>query len=523
MMYAQAEDDFGRIEDNYLAALGRTAEVQGEAAVWQDLRQRLFVDPADLRARYAASPERLRALMRAWADGLNFYLATHPGTHPKRLARFEPWMALSFTEGSIGGDVTKVSLDGLKAFYGGGGPAPLARLEDARFAEPTGSNGVAIGPALSASGHPLLLINPHTTFFFRAEQQVTSDEGLDAYGAATWGQFFIYQGFNAHAGWMHTTSSADAVDEFAETIVHDRGVLKARYGAALRPVAVRRIALAFRRADGSLGRRSFRVFATSHGPVVRSEGGRWIAVALMNRPVEALEQSFGRTKAVDLAAFMRVAALRANSSNDTVFADDRGETALLLPQFTPRRDDRFDYTGPVDGADPATDWRGLTPLQALPQVVNPRGGWLYNSNDGPWWATGPDSPRRADFPRYMDQVGEQPAHGSRGAGAGRPRPLHPADADRRGVRPLPAAVRAADAGAGRRLRRPACDRPAQAAAAGARRGAARLGLPLVGALGRHLARRALGRHAAGERDGRRAIGRAGAGLHRRHGHARAEA
>ena len=411
MIYAQAEDDFGRIESNYLEALGRTAEVEGGSAIWRDLRQRLFVDPSDLQARYAASPVRLRALMRAWADGLNYYLATHPRTRPRRIARFEPWMALSFTEGSIGGDITKVSLDGLRAFYDRAEAAPLARLEEARLAEPTGSNGVAIAPSLTEAGHALLLINPHTTFFFRSELQVSSDEGLNAYGAATWGQFFIYQGFNAHAGWMHTTSSADTVDEFAETIVRGAGGLKYRYGAVLRPVTARRIDLEFKRPDGGLGRRSFRVLATRHGPIVRAADGKWMAVALMNKPVEALEQSFERTKAVDLAGFMKVAALRANSSNDTLFADDRGETALLLPQFVPLRDDRFDYTRPVDGADPATDWKGDTPLDQLPRSVNPAGGWLYNSNDGPWWASGADSPRRAAFPRYMDQVGENPRTG----------------------------------------------------------------------------------------------------------------
>ncbi len=359
MMYAQAEDDFGRVEDNYLTALGRTAEVEGEPAIWQDLRQRLFVDPSDLRAKYSASPPRLKALMRAWADGLNFFLATHPRTHPKRIGRFEPWMALSFTEGSIGGDITKISLDGLKAFYGRAEAAPLARLEDARTAEPTGSNGVAIGPTLAAGGHPLLLINPHTTFFFRSEQQVSSDEGLNVYGAATWGQFFIYQGFNAHAGWMHTTSSVDAVDEFAETIVGGAGRPTYRYGGALQPVTTRRIGLDFRRPDGALEHRTFTVFATRHGPVVRAQDGRWITVALMNKPVEALRQSFERTKATDLSGFMKVAALRANSSNDTLFADDKGETALLLPQFVPLRNDRFDYTRPVDGSDPS--WGPLLP------------------------------------------------------------------------------------------------------------------------------------------------------------------
>ena len=193
MSYAQAEDDFARVEANYLTALGRTAETDGEAAIWADLRQRLFVDEGELRRQFAASPAWLRTLMQAWADGLNFYLATHPATKPKVLTRFEPWMALSFTEGSIGGDIERISLSELKTFYGQ--PTPPTPEERGTIPrEPSGSNGIAIAPKLTRDGHALLLINPHTSFYFRSEAQVTSDAGLNAYGASTWGQFFVYQG-----------------------------------------------------------------------------------------------------------------------------------------------------------------------------------------------------------------------------------------------------------------------------------------------------------------------------------------
>jgi acyl-homoserine-lactone acylase len=409
MAYAQAEDDFNRVEANYIDALGRRAEADGEGAIWQDLRMRLIVDPAVLKAQYATSPEWLKSLMQGWADGLNFYLATHPDVRPKVIAHFEPWMALSFTEGSIGPDIEKAKLADLQAFYSGAKTALAGptRTPDGRAPEAGGSNGFAIAPSNTRAGHALLLINPHTSFFFRSELQMTSDEGLDAYGAVTWGQFFIYQGFNRHAGWMHTTSGADVVDEFAETIVRKGGKLFYRYGAALRPVKVSTVVVRYRTPGGSFASRSFTVYHTHHGPIVRAERGKWIALALMQRPVAALEQSFLRTKARDYAAFMKVAALQANSSNNTLFADDRGEVAYLHPQFIPRRDNRFDYTKPVDGADPATDWQGPTPLADVPHLLNPKSGFLFNSNDEPWNAAGPgDSPRKADFPRYMDQFGE---------------------------------------------------------------------------------------------------------------------
>jgi acyl-homoserine-lactone acylase len=403
-IYAQAEDDFPRVEANLLTALGRSAEAEGESALWQDLRQRLWIDPARLRADYRRSPAWLRALMDAWAAGLNYYLLTHPDVHPRALTRFEPWMALSFTEGSIGGDIERAELGPLAAFYGG----PPPRLASAGEPERGGSNGIAVAPALTRDGHALLLINPHTSFFFRSELGMESGEGLHAYGASTWGQFFIYQGFNERVGWMHTSSGVDAVDEFAETIVRRGNRFFYRYGRALRPVRVVPISLHVRQPDGRLVRRSFTTYATHHGPIVRAAAERWIALALMNRPIAALEQSWLRTRARNQADYMEAAALQANSSNDTIYADADGHIAYLHPQFVPVRDDRFDYRDPVDGADPATDWRGLTPLAALPQVRDPRGHWLYNSNDAPWRAAGADSPAQAAFPRYMDVEGPNP-------------------------------------------------------------------------------------------------------------------
>lgn len=408
MIYAQAEDDFNRIETNYLTNLGRLAEAEGESAIWQDLRQRLFIDPEVLQnGLYPSSPTWLRTLMEAWADGLNYYLYTHPEVHPLVITRFEPWMALSFTEGSIGGDITRASLTQLQAFYGDQAVATADADPGPVLAEPTGSNGIAIARSHTQDGNALLLINPHTTFYFRSELQMTSEEGLNAYGAATWGQFFVYQGFNENVGWMHTSTGADNVDEFAETIVTGAdGSLSYRYGDELRPVTSKTFTLSYRTADGGQAQRSFTTFATHHGPIVAEAGGKWIAFALMNKPVEALQQSYLRTKTRNYTEYIDVAEFKANSSNNTIFADTKGDIAFLMPQFMPVRDNRFDYTQPVDGSNPATDWQGLYNLKDMPQAVNPQNGWVFNSNNWPWTCAGPDSPKAADYPRYFDQAGE---------------------------------------------------------------------------------------------------------------------
>lgn len=424
MEYAQAEDDFNRMETNYLNALGWLSQAEGEQRIYVDLREQLFMDPAVLRQKYVESPQWLRSLMGAFADGLNFYLYKHPDVHPRVIAHFEPWMALSFTEGSIGGDIERsIRPAELAAFYGGAGSAGLRGADRIRLAqnvddadipaEPMGSNGIAIAPSNTVDHHALLLINPHTSFFFRSELQMSSDEGLDAYGAVTWGQFFVYQGFNTHIGWMHTSSGVDAIDEYLETVSKENGQWFYKFGSEERPVRSRVITILYKTATG-MERKSFTAYFTQHGPIVRTQavGGqtRWVAVRLMQRPIRALEQSYLRTKAHDYKSYYKTMLLYANSSNNTIFADTEGDIAYFQGNYIPRRDTRFDWTKPVDGSDPATEYQGLLTVEETPHLLNPHSGWIYNSNNWPWSAAGADSPKRADYPAYVEQ-GTESARG----------------------------------------------------------------------------------------------------------------
>ncbi len=448
MIYAQAEDDFNRIEVNFLNSQGRLAEAEGEAEMWRDLRMKLFIDPVDMQAQYDASPQWLKDLMDAWAGGLNYYLYTHPEVTPRVLTRFEPWMALSFSEGSIGGDIERVNLGRLEAFYGEQGTArPVAEgtalepgssalepgdsvlepgdsvlapggpaLEPALLAssglnepdfdeEPTGSNGLAVAPSNTENGNALLLINPHTSFFFREELHMVSDEGLNAYGAVTWGQFFVYQGFNENAGWMHTSSGVDNIDEFLETIIERDGALYYQYGDEERPVTTRQVTVPYK-TDTGMAEREFTVYRTHHGPIVRAAGDRWVSVAMMEEPMDALIQSYSRTKAQNYDEFIQTMRTHTNSSNNTVFADSEGNIAYLHSNFIPVRDTGFDYLQPVDGSDPATDWQGVHTIEETPNSLNPAVGWIQNTNNWPFSAAGPDSPRRDDYPVYVQRSGE---------------------------------------------------------------------------------------------------------------------
>jgi acyl-homoserine-lactone acylase len=406
-IYAQAEDDFNRIETNYVNAMGRLAEAEGEQEIYRDLRMKLFIDPDDVKAKYQSSPDWLKALMNGWADGLNYYLHTHPNVKPKVIKTFEPWMALTFSEGSIGGDIERINLGDLEAFYGGTRKPASSADDDDQYAEPGGSNGIAVAPSNTTGHHGLLLINPHTSFFFRSELQMSSEEGLNAYGAATWGQFFIYQGFNEHAGWMHTSSGVDNIDEYLETIVKKDDGIYYKYGAEQRRVSSTKISIPYKTANG-MARKEFTVYRTHHGPIVREVDGKWVSVRLMQEPVKALMQSYGRTKSTGYKSFRQQMELHTNSSNNTIFADAEGNIAYFHSNFIPRRDPKFDWTKPVDGSDPATEWNGLLSVDETPGVLNPPNGWVYNTNNWPWTAAGSNSPKKSDYPPYVERGGENP-------------------------------------------------------------------------------------------------------------------
>jgi acyl-homoserine lactone acylase PvdQ len=230
---------------------------------------------------------------------------------------------------------------------------------------------------------------------------VVSEEGLNAYGAVTWGQFFVYQGFNENQGWMHTSTSVDFMDDFIETVKDENGQLRYRYGEEWRPVTVQNVTLKYRNEQGHLEERTFPMYRTHHGPVTHKLAGKWVATKINWDPVEALHQSFTRTKLHGHDEFRQMMDIRRNSSNNTVYADSQGNIAYYHGDFIPKRDPRFDFSKPVDGSDPATDWKGLHEVDEIVTLLNPANGWIQNCNSTPFTAALEYSPKREDYPVYM--------------------------------------------------------------------------------------------------------------------------
>ena len=272
MLYAQCEDDFQRVEMNYIEKLGRLSEIKGSSTLYNDLETKLLIDAEEAKADYKKAAPWLKKLLNSYADGINYYLYKNPKVKPLMLTHFEPWFPLLWTDGSIGAISTAdLTTQELKDFYGKPDDkiAFVAKEKDMQ----TGSNGFALAPNKTASGNAILYINPHTTFYFRPEIQISSEEGLQAYGAVTWGQFFIYQGFNENCGWMHTSCNVDVADTYIEKIVRQKEGLFYEYENKLLPVKEKKITINYLD-NGKLVPKSFTTYFTHHGPIMAKRDGK---------------------------------------------------------------------------------------------------------------------------------------------------------------------------------------------------------------------------------------------------------
>jgi acyl-homoserine-lactone acylase len=414
LLYAQCEDDFKRVEMNYVEKLGRLSEIKGEKELYNDLQMRLLIDSVDAIADYKKAEPWLKKLLNAYADGVNFYLHKHPETKPTLLTRFQPWYPLLWTDGSIGAISTAdIKNDEIKNFYSKregkinevDEDMTINHSEAWQDFQQTGSNGFAIAPKLTESGKSILYINPHTTFYFRPEVQVVSEEGLNAYGAVTWGQMFVYQGFNPYCGWMHTSNNVDVADMYAEKISKKNGKLMYEYDGKLRAVTQKKIILKYLE-NGVLRNKIITAYYTHHGPVMAKRDGKWISLRSYNRSMASLVQSWKRTKAKGFEDYKKVMDIKANTSNNTVFADNKGNIAYWHGNYVPIRDPKYDWGKVVDGTTSKTEWKGLHPVQETVHSYNPVNGWLQNCNSTPYTVAGENSPKKSDYRPYMAPDGE---------------------------------------------------------------------------------------------------------------------
>ena len=396
-LYAQAEDNFWQIEENFILATGRAAEVHGEEALPGDLLVRALEIERLSMEEYERSAPRLRALCDAFAAGLNYFLAKNPDVKPRLLKRFEPWHVFAFCRYGL-------YVQFVLRREGISGRNVQGTLKELPPEHSQGSNMWAIAPSKTESGHALLFINPHQPYFGPGqfyEGHLHSEEGLNMSGAAFFGSLVPTLGHNEKLGWSHTVNYPDIADLYVESFDDPADPLAYRWGKERRRAEQWSETLKILGSEG-IREKLYQFRKTHHGPIVGTHKGKPVSLRL-SRFVKGgqIAQWYAMSRAGSLEEFRKAIEPLAIPMFNIMYADREGNIFYVYNAAVPRRAPGLNWSEPVDGSDPGTEWRGYHPLAELPQLLNPPSGFLQNCNQTPFTTTIGDNPRPGEFPPYM--------------------------------------------------------------------------------------------------------------------------
>ncbi|HLG13469.1 MAG TPA: penicillin acylase family protein [Blastocatellia bacterium] len=424
-IYAQAEDNFWQIEDSYIRSLGRASEVYGEKTLSSDLLNRALEIPKLAMAEYERSSPRARQLCDALADGLNYFLATNPQVKPRLITRFEPWHVFAFNrfaiyqlfifgKSGLRTDEIRTAVREANSDAPASSPAPSNEFAAELSAAPAtdefdlesvvGSNMWAVSPSKSASGRALLFINPHQPLFGPGqwyEGHLHSGEGWNMTGASFFGSGFPTIGHNEYLGWSHTVNDPDVVDLYTEKFDDPKNPLAYRYGDGYR-IATEWSEVVKVKTDKGIEAKTFKLRKTHHGPIVAVRNGKPLAIKLARLEEGGMiDEWYSMGKAKSMAEFKSIMSRAAIPMFNCVYADREGNIFYVYNGAVPRRTAKVDWTKPVDGSTPDTEWQGYHRFEELPQLTNPKSGFVQNCNQTPFTTTSEGNPDKANFPEYM--------------------------------------------------------------------------------------------------------------------------
>ena len=393
--YAQAEDFFWQVEDTYILSLGRYSEVHGPKGLNSDTLNRAFEVVPKSRAAYRELEPEYQELCGAFALGLNYYLATHPETKPRLITHFEPWQMLAFGR--------QVFLE-LTFRYTRLSNNFLPRSHNQVWAA-SGSNGWAIGPKRTASGGTMLFVNPHLPWFGFSqmyEAHLKSDEGWSFAGATMYGNCVPTMGHNEHLGWTYTTNEPDVADVWRVTFDDPEHPLRYRYGEGYREATEWGETIKIKQGN-RLVNRVVKFRKTHHGPVVvKEDDEHYLAAQIAGmESARMMRQQLECVRARNYLEFQQALEMQQFPVMNVIYADNAGNIMFLYNGLVPKRDPQFNWSRPVDGSDPRTEWQGLHAVKDLPRVFNPSDGYVQNCNSSPFTTCDTGNPVRADFPPYM--------------------------------------------------------------------------------------------------------------------------
>lgn len=396
--YAQAEDYFWQVEDNFILAIGRYAEANGRMGLNSDLLNRAFEVVPRSKEDYAKLSPKMQAICAALTEGYNYYLAKHPEVKPRMITRYEPWMVVAYCRHAM------IEM----AYRRTNLSKKMPRMYE-EIHSTIGSNAFAIAPQKTKSGKAMLFINPHQPWFSFGqmyEAHLRSKEGVNYTGATFLGSPFLLLGHNEEIGWGLTTNKPDIADAWRVTFDDPENPLNYRYGDGYRTATEWKEVIKVKGRSG-LETRTHTFRKTHHGPITQKEDDQHYLAVQIARLYDAFlpEQHLAMMKSKSLPELKAALEMLQFQYQNVTYADRQGNIHYVYNAVIPRRDRQFDWEKPLDGSDPRTEWQGFHKIAELPQVTNPATGYVQNCNSTPFTTTDDGSPLLEDFPEYM--VGEK--------------------------------------------------------------------------------------------------------------------
>lgn len=409
--YAQAEDHCVEIARSLVNARGEEARCFGTGAE-SDLVLKLYGNMEAAAEDLRQVSSLYRKIVNAYAEGVNRYVETHRAELPAWIPAFTGVDVMaSRRAGAIRSAFSQATLRALQRKYpaaGAGGGTwqaiPVNTAPADQFAEPPGSNAFALSGSRTASGHPLLLGNPHLNWSsLYWEAQVTVPGQLDFFGSTLAGIPVLRAGFNEHLGWVTTNNSPDVSDVFALTLDPARPDYYVFEGQA-RPLIKRDVTIEVKTADGSI-RKETRTYWDSHlGKILYRTADK--AFAVDSTQIDAIhyyEGFYFLSKTRNLKQFLDVMERNMVPTSNFTYADADGNIMYMWnARIAERPADGTDYSLDVPAATGKYVWKKMLKPRSFPRLVNPAGGYTQNCNNPPWFANLRNPLDPAKYPSYLE-------------------------------------------------------------------------------------------------------------------------